>query len=79
MRFRQPLLLLSVLLIGAGSLEAQSATEIRDTVATVQPPTNVGEAEAEIFMSAIQAIAQLHQTPFSDSTLWTRFLTKRTP
>lgn len=74
MRFKKTLSLLSVFLLGAGALEAQTATGARDTLALAQPPAAAGEAEAEIFMSAIQAIAQLHQTPFSDSTLWARAL-----
>jgi carboxyl-terminal processing protease len=39
-----------------------------------QNGTSAAEVEAQVFMSTLQAISRLHQTPFSDSTLWNRAL-----
>ena len=78
MRSTQYLALPLALLLGAGTLTAQAATQVPDSVAArVQAPARAAspaDMEAQVFVSALQAISRLHQTPFSDSTLWARAL-----
>lgn len=66
-------------LMVAAPATAQSGGGFPDTarVGRSQPPVVVpdaGDVEAQVFVSALQAIARLHQTTFSDSTLWARAL-----
>ncbi|MDT8342614.1 MAG: S41 family peptidase [Longimicrobiales bacterium] len=64
---------------GAGELAAQTSSGVRDSTLTAPArmpvrATNPGDVEAQVFLSALQAIARMHQTPFSDSTLWAEAL-----
>ncbi|MEJ2539578.1 MAG: S41 family peptidase [Gemmatimonadota bacterium] len=74
MRLAKTLLTVLVLSIVPAALAGQSGSASRS-----QPSDGAGgprnsNVEAQIFVSALQAIGQLYQEPLSDSTLWTRAL-----
>lgn len=73
MRLKRILPLLIVLLSWAGPAHAQSGTAARDSLARTAPPSSADQ-QAQIFVSALQAISQLHQGSFNDSTLWANAL-----
>ncbi len=58
---------LALFFVFAGPLAAQQSPGARNG-------SNDGAQEERIFMSALEAIAQLHKEQFNDSTLWTRAL-----
>ncbi|HSM04849.1 MAG TPA: S41 family peptidase [Longimicrobiales bacterium] len=62
-------LFLSLLPVG---LAAQTATNSGSTGS--ERSTASANVEAQVFVSALQAIGQLYQTPLSDSTLWAHAL-----
>jgi carboxyl-terminal processing protease len=79
MRLYRTLPILFGLLLWSSGLAAQTASQQRDSsLAPVsvspQKAPDAAEQQAQIFVSALQAIAQLHQGAFSDSTLWANAL-----
>ncbi len=65
--------LLALSLVPAG-LSGQSASASRATPTDGASAPRSANVEAQVFVSALQAIGQLYQEPLSDSTLWTRAL-----
>ncbi len=74
MRLAKTLLSLLVLSLVPAGLAGQTASASRATPDEGARSTSAANVEAQVFVSALQAIGQLFQEPLSDSTLWTRAL-----
>jgi carboxyl-terminal processing protease len=79
MRVQRTLPFLLGLLLWSGGLFAQDATRQSDSTSTPPAPipqqvADPAEQQAQIFVSALRAISQLHQGAYSDSTLWANAL-----
>ncbi|UCC24842.1 MAG: hypothetical protein JSU98_14080, partial [Gemmatimonadales bacterium] len=79
MRVQRTVPFLLGLLLWSGGLFAQDATRQSDSTSTPPAPipqqvADPAEQQAQIFVSALRAISQLHQGAYSDSTLWANAL-----
>lgn len=74
MRLAKTLLSILVLSLVPAGLAGQTASASRATPDEGTRTTRGANVEAQVFVSALQAIGQLYQEPLSDSVLWTRAL-----
>jgi carboxyl-terminal processing protease len=74
MRLAKTLLSVLVLLLAPVGLVGQSASASRSSPGGENGTPRSANVEAQIFVSALQAIGQLYQEPLTDSVLWTRAL-----
>lgn len=74
MRLAKTLLSLLVLSLVPAGLAGQTASASRAAPDEGPRTARAANVEAQVFVSALQAIGQLYQEPLSDSVLWTRAL-----